>query len=75
MFVLFSVSTLLVSIGCFSFQSADYINFMIFLLYFSFCLLYYVQILMKGYAMLVLFMHLFCLMNPKGEKNWKLENG
>jgi len=24
---------------------------------------------MKGYAMLVLFMHLFCLMNPKGEKN------
>jgi len=23
---------------------------------------------MKGYAMLVLFMHLFCLMNPKGAK-------
>jgi len=23
--------------------------------------------------MLVLFMNLFCLMNPKGEKNWKIE--
>jgi len=24
--------------------------------------------------MLVIFMHLFCLMNPKGEKNWKMDN-
>jgi len=22
--------------------------------------------------MLVIFMHLFCLMNPRGEKNWKI---
>jgi len=29
---------------------------------------------MKGYAVVVLFMHLFCLMNPKGEKNWKMDN-
>jgi len=29
---------------------------------------------MKGYAILVLFMHLFCLRNPKGEENWKMEN-
>jgi len=28
---------------------------------------------MKGYAMLVLFMHRFYLMNPKGEKNWKID--
>ena len=41
---------------------------------FSFCWLYYVPVLKKQYAILVLFMHLFCLMNPKGEKNWKMEN-
>jgi len=63
-----------VSVGCFYFQSADYINFMIFLVCFSLCLLYYVQILMKGYAILVTFMHLFYLMNAKREKNWKIGN-
>jgi len=43
---------------------------------FSFCWLYYVPVLMKGYAMLVLFMHLFCLMNPKGRKfgKWKIDH-
>jgi len=30
---------------------------------------------MKRNAMLVIFMHLFCLMNPTGRKIKKLENG
>jgi len=38
----------------------------------SFCWLYSLPVLMKLNAMLVIFMHLFCLMNPKGEKNWKI---
>ena len=45
-----------------------------FVLFFSFYWLYFLPILMKWYAMLVIFMHLFCLMNPKGEKNWKMDN-
>jgi len=53
----------------FLFSMADCISFMLLFSVFSFCWLYYVPVVMKGYAMFVIFMHLFCLMNPKGEKN------
>ena len=72
MFVIFSVWVLSVSVGCFSIQSADCISFMHLFSVFSFCWMYILPVLIKWYAMLVIFMHLLCLMNPKGEKNWKI---
>jgi len=72
-FWFFSLSSVSFSY-CFSFQSADCISFMHLFSVFSFCWLYFLPVLIKWYAMLVIFMHLFCLMNPKGEKNWKMDN-
>ena len=71
-FVIFQFEFCQFQLVVFLFQSADCISFMHLFSVFSFCWLYFLPILIKWYAMLVIFMHLFCLMNPKREKNWTI---